>query len=176
MRPSRARVLLALLLPWPGLAPGQSETRPHAPATVSASKASPTSAVSDVWAREDAYWRFAKAGDVNAYLSLWHPRFAGWQCTTPHPSTKATIGDWVQDIHDRKLVLDYSITRERAEEFGDVVVVYYTTPITRTSADGEIQWAGRSFKLTHTWQKDPHKGWQIIGGMCGELAGPSGHP
>ena len=33
--------------------------------------------VSEVWAREDDYWRFVKAGDVESYVTLWHEKFIG---------------------------------------------------------------------------------------------------
>ncbi len=49
--------------------------------------------VSEVWAREDDYWRFVKAGDVENYLTLWHEKFIGWPCDQDHPKRKSSIGD-----------------------------------------------------------------------------------
>lgn len=124
--------------------------------------------VTEVWAREDAYWRYVKAGEVEAYRTLWHERFTGWPCVTAHPQTKAAIGDWVRDIRDQKISLEYSLTREAAKDFGNVVIVYYRTPIVRKLANGTVENAGREFKFTHTWMK-VGSAWQIIGGMCGDL-------
>lgn len=31
-----------------------------------------------VWAGEQAYWRYVKAHDVTRYLALWSDDFAGW--------------------------------------------------------------------------------------------------
>jgi hypothetical protein len=124
--------------------------------------------VSEVWAREDAYWRYVKAGEVDAYRTLWDERFTGWPCTRAHPQTKAAIGDWVRDIRDQKISFEYSLTREAAKDFGDVVIVYYRTPMVRKLASGTVENAGREYKFTHTWMK-VGSAWLIIGGMCGEL-------
>lgn len=124
--------------------------------------------VSQVWAREDAYWKYVKEGDVEAYRTLWHEQFTGWPCVTAHPQTKAGIGDWVRDIREKKISIEYSLTREAAKGFGNVVIVYYRTPIARKLADGTVENAGREFKFTHTWMKSGST-WLIIGGMCGEL-------
>ena len=124
--------------------------------------------VSEVWAREDAYWKYVKAGDVDAYRTLWDERFTGWPCPNAHPQTKAAVGDWVRDIRDKKISLEYSLTREAAKDFGSFVIVYYRTPIVSKLADGSVKNAGREYKFTHTWMK-VGSAWLIIGGMCGEL-------
>lgn len=123
--------------------------------------------VDDVWAQEDAYWRYVKAGDVETYRTLWNEGFRGWPCHDPHPATKAVIGNWVQEIRDKKIKFSYSLTREGAANVGGVVVVYYQTPMIWQYADGRVE--GRNDlprKFTHTWMKVGGT-WQIIGGMCG---------
>jgi len=129
------------------------------------------SSVDEVWAREEAYWRFAQAGDVDSYLSLWHERFVGWPCGFADPGSKATIGNWVRDIRDQKVQLSYSLTREGAADFGNIVIVYYRTPVIRQFADGRTTGSGAESKFTHTWLR-VGKTWQIIGGMCGPLVTP----
>src|SRR4029453_11104027 len=54
--------------------------------------------VDEVWAMEDTYWRYVKAGDVEKYRTLWNDGFRGWPCHNDHPATKAEIGDWVREI------------------------------------------------------------------------------
>ena len=126
-----------------------------------------SSDVDDVWAQEDAYWRYVKAGDVEMYRTLWNDGFRGWPCHDPHPATKAAIGNWVREIRDQKITFGYALTREGASNVGGVVVVYYQTPMIWKYADGRVE--GRADlprKFTHTWMKAGGK-WQIIGGMCG---------
>jgi hypothetical protein len=52
--------------------------------------------MAEVWALEDDYWRYVKAGDVESYVKLWHEQFIGWPCDQDHPKRKAAIGDWVR--------------------------------------------------------------------------------
>lgn len=139
---------------------GQTEKRSVLPA-----RAAPND-VEAVWAREEAYWRFVAAGDVDNYRTLWNRDFRGWPCAAEHPATKATIGDWVREIRDQKIRFTYSLMREGAANVGGVVVVYYRTPMIYQYADGKIEGAGMTRKFTHTWMK-VNGTWEIIGGMCG---------
>jgi hypothetical protein len=131
--------------------------------------ASGTSAgVEAVWAREQQYWHFVQTGDVDNYRALWDDGFRGWPCKAQHPATKATISDWVRDIRDQKVTFTYTLTREGAADFGDIVVVYYQTPMVYQYPDGRVVDHDRVFKFTHTWRRSGST-WLIIGGMCGEL-------
>jgi len=124
--------------------------------------------VTEVWAREDDYWRFAKAGDVERYVTLWHEKFIGWPCGADHPMRKPSIGAWVQKIRDEKIQVASMMTREGAEEFGTAVVVHYRFTRVDTYPDGRVEGQGVVSKITHTWMKVGPT-WQIIGGMCGGL-------
>jgi ketosteroid isomerase-like protein len=119
-----------------------------------------------VWQREADYWRYVKAGDVTAYVKLWDERFVGWPCATAHPAHKNTIGTWVQRIRDEHVQFSYELTREDAADYGDLVVVYYTTPIRGRYPDGRTYGADTVWKFTHTWRRDGGA-WRIVGGMCG---------
>lgn len=122
--------------------------------------------LTEVWAREEAYWRFVAAGDVEHYLELWHPDFRGWPCAAEHPATKATIGDWVRDIRDQHLTFTYKLQREGGTVVNGAVIVYYRTPMIYRYPDGKMQGESTTKKFTHTWLKTDGV-WQIIGGMCG---------
>ena len=124
--------------------------------------------VDAVWALEEQYWRFVQAGDVDGYRTLWDDGFRGWPCWAAQPATKAIIGDWVRDIRDKKVKFTYSLTREGAADFGDIVVVFYQTPMLYEYPDGRVENRDRVFKFTHTWRK-AGTAWQIIAGMCGQL-------
>ena len=125
--------------------------------------------VSAVWSLEDNYWRFVKAGDVESYRTLWHEKFIGWPCDQDRPVGKASIGNWVQDIREKKVSFNAGLTREGAQDFGNIVVVHYRVTMVSTYPDGRVEGAGQESKITHTWMKVGST-WQIIGGMCGRLA------
>ena len=125
----------------------------------------------EVWALEDAYWAYAGAGDVENYLTLWHDDFVGWFCEAPAPSRKANIGNWVRRIRDERQVLVYELDNKTSQDFENLVVVYYTTPVEIISPDGGHLWQGEVFKVTHTWMKFGDQ-WKIVAGMCGQLGAP----
>jgi hypothetical protein len=124
--------------------------------------------ISRVWALEDDYWRYVKAGDVESYVKLWHEKFIGWPCGKDHPLGKATIGDWVREVRDKKINVMVSLTREAAEDFGSIVILHYRFTRVDTYPDGHVEGRGHESKITHTWMKVGDT-WQIIGGMCGSL-------
>jgi len=156
------RKILAFLLLGLAASGGQS-------ATDSIMSPQPESnSVSQVWDREADYWRFVKEGDVESYVSLWHDRFIGWPCGQDHPKRKAFIGDWVREVRDKRIKVDSNLTREGAEDFGNVVVVHYRFTRVDTFPDGRVEGKGKESKITHTWMK-VGDAWLIIGGMCGTL-------
>jgi hypothetical protein len=124
--------------------------------------------VSQVWRREADYWRFVAAGDAESYESLWHDRFIGWPCGLDHPKRKASIGNWVREIREKHIQVVSNITREGAEDFGNVVVVHYRLTRVATYPDGKVEGRGKESKITHTWMK-VGESWLIIAGMCGVL-------
>jgi len=128
--------------------------------------------VAQVWSLEDSYWRFVKAGDVENYRTLWHENFIGWPCHEDRPVGKAAIGNWVQEIHAKRISFDSSLTREGAQDFGNIVVVHYRVTMVSRYPDGHVEGAGQESKITHTWMRVGGT-WQIIGGMCGRLAPPA---
>jgi len=124
--------------------------------------------VDAVWAREEAYWRFVQAGDAEGYLTLWDDSFRGWPCAEQHPVAKDAVTGWVREVRDRKLRLSYKLTREAAVDCGDIIVVYYRTPVVLEYPDGHSVNRRRIFKFTHTWRRSGGA-WLIVGGMCGEV-------
>jgi ketosteroid isomerase-like protein len=137
--------------------------------TVPAAAAGPN--LPEVWSLEDDYWRFVKAGDVQSYRTLWHESFIGWPCHEDRPVGKSAIGNWVQEIRDKKVSFTSELTREGAQEFGNIVVVHYRVTMVSTYPDGRVEGRGQISKITHTWMRVGNT-WQIIGGMCGRLTQP----
>lgn len=128
-----------------------------------------SASIAQVWQREADYWRYVAAGDVDSYVALWDDRFIGWPCDQPHPLRKTGIGDWVRKVRDQHIRVDAELTREGAQDFGDVVVVHYSFTRVDTYPDGRVEGRGDVRKITHTWMK-VGADWLIIGGMCGNLS------
>lgn len=139
-----------------------------APAIAQSAPEMESKSVSQVWRLEDDYWRFVIAGDVENYVSLWHDKFIGWPCGQEHPKRKATIGNWVQEVRDKQIRVAVDLTREGAEDFGNVVVVHYRFTRVDTYPNGKVEGKGKESKITHTWMRVGDS-WLIIGGMCGTL-------
>lgn len=133
-----------------------------------ASAGTDSNSLSRVWQLEGDYWRYVKAGDAESFKSLWHEDFIGWPCGQAQPKRKASIGDWVRNIREKHIQVASTLTREGAEDFGNVVVVYYRITRVDTYPDGKVEGKGRESKITHTWMKVGDS-WLIIGGMCGTL-------
>jgi ketosteroid isomerase-like protein len=120
-----------------------------------------------VWQMEESYWRLVAAGDVEAYVALWHDDFVGWPCFSWTPTGKANIGSWVEEIRDNDWTLTYELRPEAVQLFGDVAVVHYAAEYVYGYGDGTSKGKGDWRKFTHTWMK-VGKDWQIIGGMCAD--------
>jgi len=127
-----------------------------------------SASVNQVWTREDEYGRFADAGELDAYKSLFHDKFIGWPCGSAHPKRKAGVGEWVREVRDKHIQVASEITREGAEDFGNVVIVHYRATEVDTYPDGQTEGEGEEYKVTHTWMRTGNT-WQIIGGMCASL-------
>jgi hypothetical protein len=127
-----------------------------------------SASVDEVWSREDEYGRYAEAGDLDAYKSLFHDKFIGWPCDQEHPKPKAGVGRWVRKVRDQHIKVTSDLTREGAEDFGNIVVVHYRVTEVDTYPDGHTEGEGEEFKITHTWMRTGDI-WQIIGGMCASL-------
>jgi ketosteroid isomerase-like protein len=126
----------------------------------------PSASVAAVWNLEDDYWRYVQAGDIASYLTLWNDHFVGWPCLSAHPAAKDSIGNWVRTIRDQHIHFTSLLTHEGAADYGDLVIVYYSTPMLKEYPDGRVAGRDTVWKFTHTWQRESGK-WQIVGGMCG---------
>jgi len=127
-----------------------------------------SASVNQVWSREVEYVRYSEAGNLDAYKSLFHDKFIGWPCDQAHPKRKAGVGGWVRKVRDQHIKVASDLTREGAEDFGNIVVVHYRIIEVDTYPDGHTEGEGEESKITHTWMRTGDT-WQIIGGMCASL-------
>jgi len=132
------------------------------------SSESESASITQVWQREDEYGRVGDAGELDAYKSLFHEKFIGWPCDSAHPKRKTGVGEWVREIRDKHIQVASVVTREGAEDFGNVVIVHYRATEVDTYPDGHSEGEGEEYKFTHTWMRTGDT-WQIVGGMCASL-------
>ncbi|MBM3759260.1 MAG: nuclear transport factor 2 family protein [Acidobacteria bacterium] len=116
-----------------------------------------------VWAQEENYWKYLKAGDVTKYLELWDEGFRGWPCALMEPAGKGAVGKMVEDVRDGKLKVNYQLKYQGAAQYEGLVVVHYG--VEQTLERGG-QATPMRIKITHTWKRIG-KQWKIVGGMCG---------
>jgi ketosteroid isomerase-like protein len=121
------------------------------------------------WRLEEAYFRFVQAGDVENFRNLWHDQFVGWPCGSEVPEGKDTVDDWVEQISNENIQVEYSLNREAVRAFGDIVVTHYGVSVEYTYSDGTSEFALDGDKITHTWQRSGDT-WKIITGMCGAIS------
>ncbi|HQR25370.1 MAG TPA: nuclear transport factor 2 family protein [Steroidobacteraceae bacterium] len=118
-----------------------------------------------VWQLEETYWRAVQAGDVDAYLALWHPNFVGWPCFAWEPADVSQIGDWVREIRDKHWKVTYQLKPRAVRVTGDVATALYAAEYVTDYGDGTRSGAGIWRKFTHTWIRQDGR-WRIITGMC----------
>jgi len=137
------------------------------PALASSATVGESANVTAVWELEEAYWRYAAAGDTQHYRELWADGFRGWPSDQPHPVTKAGVTDWIEELREQRLRMTYSLTQEGAAAFGDVVVIYYRAATRFERPDGHVE-GGGTVRVTHTWRRMGGV-WKIIGGMAADM-------
>jgi ketosteroid isomerase-like protein len=118
-----------------------------------------------VWAQEEAYWRFVKVHDRQAFLKLWDERFAGWPRIEVAPVHKG--GLWANPIITTRKILAYQLEPLSVREYGeDVVITLYRATIHSTNENGGDEQT-LSSRLTHTWMRTADR-WKIVGGMSAQ--------
>jgi lactoylglutathione lyase len=117
----------------------------------------------ELWQLEENYWKYVKAKDYTAYLSLWDDNFIGYPSTNKIGG-KDHITDWIKEMYaGNKNNFDYALTRHVENVFDDIVIVLYDATQLWKNDKGELVQKS-TYKLTHTWKKTA-AGWKIIGGM-----------
>ena len=118
----------------------------------------------EVWNMEEAYWEYLKKGDLEGYMTLWHPDFIGWPRAYGQPVHRDSLWILIKSIMDNSKPgsLSYELKPYAVNVFGNIAIVFYTHSSEYENLDGEeIQLTER---ITHTWMK--HEGrWKIISGI-----------
>ena len=122
----------------------------------------------EVWAGEEAYWKYVADHDVDGFMALWHEQFIGWPCDAPatenYEDLRAAVAEWFSDVaaDGNKTVIEPEAVI--VDEQFAITYLAATTTVSNEAAGAET----RSMKLVHTWRRTDD-GWRIIGGMCGPL-------
>jgi len=122
----------------------------------------------DVWAGEEAYWRYVNAGKTEDFLVLWHDEFVGWPCDSEVPADlsylKLNVADWFANVaaNEQKT----SIEPEGVIVEDGFAITYLSAKTVWIDSTGDEK--SMLEKIVHTWKKTDD-GWKIIGGMCGPL-------
>lgn len=113
----------------------------------------------EVWAGEEAYWKYVKAHDNEGFRSLWAEDFVGWPIVQEHPIHKSDITLTSGALGE---TVDYRLQRENVDMHGSTGITFYRAVVRRKRPDGsEVTVTSR---FTHTWMRQNGK-WMIVGGM-----------
>ena len=123
----------------------------------------------EVWALEEAYYRYAKENDPKGYLTLFSDMVIGWPTFDLHPKGRDKVSQWIGQVHSNpQEIWNYDIERYAIRSFGDVVVVHYRLRDYFVSANSGEEIRSNEFRISHTWLRSDGR-WQIISGMGGNI-------
>ncbi len=117
-----------------------------------------------VWAREQDYWSAVQTNNLQDYRALWRDDFLGWPFSSPDPTRKAHITDWIT-THTAKgeHLKSHSLERLKVQVSGDLATTTYRARTTWASKEGAEQRG--EMRILHTWRRDHDGTWRIFSGM-----------
>lgn len=117
-----------------------------------------------IWAQEQAYWKYVQDNNLEAYRNLWQADFLGWPSVSPEPVRKSHITDWIT-VHTSK---GETYKLNNLERLVIQVNGNYATSTYRERG----AWVGKerveppfTVRIIHTWLRQPDGKWRIISGM-----------
>lgn len=130
-----------------------------------------SAAEKEVWQREEDYWKYAQAFDLESYRALWHEEFVGWPRSEAVPVGKKGVEAWLQRRKNTGHTLRYRLERQAVREVEGAVITHYIVHVDWVAKDGKA--GSDSSRLTHTWMKAGGR-WKIIAGMSAPVEKPAG--
>jgi ketosteroid isomerase-like protein len=112
MRSSRARLVVAAVLSLLLI-----------PAVSSAQEWS--AAQKEVWKNVEAYWALSEAGDLEGYMSYYHPEYIGWNYGAALPMSAESGKKFLEYSFKTTKSLVYSIQPAAIIVHGDFAIVHY---------------------------------------------------
>jgi hypothetical protein len=121
-----------------------------------------TTAETEIWDLEQAYWEFNRDAKQEQIIATWHDKFLGWPTGEPKPINKEEGARFVRENYAQPASYTFKIERTGIRVLEDVAVNHYTIHL--KEKDGKR----RSMRITHTWVRDK-TGWKVLGGMSAGL-------
>lgn len=140
-------------------------------ASMARQKSQTGSEAEQVWAQEEAYWRYVKTNDAQHWTALWSDDFVGWPAHKEHPMHREEgIAEFKAGSSSLSHVTAYRLHRESVEKHGPVVITFYRVTFRTRQMDGSE--STHAARLTHTWMKHGST-WLIVGGMSAPDSTPT---
>ncbi|MGJ7498641.1 YybH family protein [Variovorax sp. RT4R15] len=126
----------------------------------------------EVWELELASWNHLRAGDLDAYMSLFHEDAVGWPNNQARPLDKSGL----RELNARILSMIQSnagaheLRQLSVHAFEGIVIAHFEVlgqAVTRTGQEFSVH-----ERFTHTWMRNAD-GWKIIGGMSAPVVAKS---
>jgi ketosteroid isomerase-like protein len=98
-----------------------------------------SAAQKEVWNNVEAYWDLSAKGDLEGFMSYFHPDYRGWSYQSPVPGTKETARKFLTyELATTKTVV-YQITPVAIQVHGNFAfVAYYYNEIDK-DAEGKVK-------------------------------------
>lgn len=128
------------------------------PKSAGPSGANSTTAESQIWALEQAYWESNRDAKHEQIIATWHDKFLGWPDGEPRPIDKKEGIRYVRENYAEPASYAFEIEPAGIRFLGNVAVNYYVA---------HLKWKDgrkRSMRITHTWVREEGR-WKVLGGM-----------
>jgi ketosteroid isomerase-like protein len=124
-----------------------------------------SAAQKDVWKNVEAYWGLGAKGDLEGFMSYFHPDYRGWSLDSPVPGTKETARKFLSyELSTTKTVV-YEITPVAIQVHGSFAFAdYYYSEIVK---DSEGKAKSRQGRWLDILMKQGDR-WVMIGDHGGE--------
>ncbi len=126
-----------------------------------------SAAQKEVWKNVEAYWAIYEQGNLEGFLTYFHPDYRGWVYQATLPGDKATVRKFVE--HDMKTnkTLVSDIKPVAIQIHGNVALVYYYYAVIEEDAEGKEK--SSSGRWLDIMKKQGDK-WVLIGDHGGRTS------
>lgn len=124
-----------------------------------------TKAQQEVWQVIENEWAAYKAGDIAGLTAIIHPKYQGWDETSPLPYSKEKIVEQLGDIFRTRKVIFYDIEPARITVTDNAAVVdYYYSYTYVDPSDESKKPVDRTGRAVECYVKEKGK-WLLLGDL-----------
>lgn len=91
----------------------------------------------EIWKNVNNYWDLMAKGDINGFLSYFHPDYIGWDNGDATPTTFNETKKWIQYAYQGVKVPVYTLKPLAIKIYGDVAFVHYDYAMAKEYPDGK---------------------------------------